>query len=107
MERFESYKKDLGFELGSGFSGNSEYMRIQDEKNKRILMEEQYTLVQAQKAEILAQQKYREFHQKEILAQQKYRKEQRKGANFEKRLLIFNTIITTFALLISIIALFK
>lgn len=93
MERFESYKKDLGFEIGSGFSGNSEYMRIQDEKNKRILMEEQYTLVQAQKAE--------------ILAQQKYRKEQRKGANFEKRLLIFNTIITTFALLISIIALFK
>lgn len=40
MYGFESYKKDMGFEIGSGFSGNSEYMRKQDEKNKRILMEE-------------------------------------------------------------------
>lgn len=107
MSGFESYKKDMGFEIGSGFSGNSEYMRKQDEENKRILMEEQYNLLQIQKAEILAQQNYREFHCNEIIAQQKYREEQHKGAIFEKRLLIFNTIITTFALLISIIALFK
>lgn len=107
MKEFESYNEDLGFEIGSGFSGNSDWNRMKDERNKGVLMEEQYNLVQAQKAEILAQQKYREFHQKEILAQQKYREEQRKGAIFEKRLLIFNTIITTFALIVSIIALFK
>ena len=107
MEGFESYKRDMGFEIGSGFSGNSDYMRIQDEKNKRILMEEQYNLAQAQKAEILAQQKYREFHRNEILAQQKYRKEQSQGSKFEKRLLIVNTVIATIALIVSIIALFK
>lgn len=36
----------------------------------------------------------------EMIAQQKYREEQRKGANFEKWLLIFNTAIA--ALLVSI-----
>ena len=51
-------------------------------------MEEQYNFLQKQKAEIIAQQKYRE--------------EQRKGANFEKWLLIFNTIIAIAALLVSI-----
>lgn len=66
-------------------------------------MEEQYNLVQAQKAEILAQQKYRELHQKEILAQQKYREEQRKGANLEKWLLIVNTAIAIAALLVSLL----
>jgi len=35
-----------------------------------------------------------------MIAQQKYREEQRKGANFEKWLLIFNTAIA--ALLVSI-----
>ncbi len=102
MEEFESYKKDIGFEIGSGFLGNPDYMRKQDEKNKRILMEEQYNLVQTQKAEILAQQKYREFHRNEILAQQKYRKEQSQGAKLEKRLLILNTLIAIAALLVSL-----
>lgn len=51
-------------------------------------MEEQYNFLQIQKSEILAQQKYRE--------------EQRKGANFDKWLLIFNTIIAIASLLVSI-----
>jgi hypothetical protein len=93
---------DFGFEIGSGFSGNSDYMKTQDEKKRRTLMEEQYNFLQIQKSEILAQQKYRELHQKEILAQQKYREEQRKGANLEKWLLIVNTVIAIAALLVSI-----
>lgn len=52
--------------------------------------------------EILAQQKYRELHQKEILAQQEYREEQRKESNLEKWLLIVNTFIAIAALLVSI-----
>lgn len=65
-------------------------------------MEEQYNLVQAQKAEIVTQQKYREFHLDEILAQQKYRREQSRGARFERWLLVFNTIISTTAFFVSI-----
>ena len=84
MNEFDSYKNDFGFEIGSGFSGNSDYMKALDEKKRRALMEEQYNFLQIQKSEILTQQKYRELHQKEILAQQKYREEQRKGANLEK-----------------------
>ncbi len=93
MDGFEFCKRDIDSEIGSGFSGNSEYMKIKDEENKRILMEEQFNLVQTQKTE--------------IFAQQKYRREQIKDAKLSKRLLIFNTIITTFALIVSIIALFK
>lgn len=63
-------------------------MRMQDEKNKRILMEEQYNLFQMQK--------------KEILAQQKHREEQHKDARLEKRLLIINTLIALAALFISL-----
>lgn len=100
-DKFNSYKKYM-FDIGSGFSGNTDYMRMQDEKNKRILMEEQYNLVQAQKAEIVAQQKYREFHLDEILAQQKYRREQSRGARFERWLLVFNTIIAMVGLLVSL-----
>lgn len=88
MNEFDSYKNDFGFEIGSGFSGNSDYMKAQDEKKRRALMEEQYNFLQIQKSEILAQQKYRE--------------EQRKGANFDKWLLIFNTIIAIASLLVSI-----
>lgn len=100
MDKFYSYKKNSDFD--NGFYGNAEYMRMQDEKNKRILMEEQYNLVHAQKEEMLAQQRYREFHCNEIIAQQKYRKEQSQGAKFEKRLLILNTIIAVTALLVSL-----
>lgn len=32
MNEFDSYKNDLGFEIGSGFSGNSDYIKKQDEK---------------------------------------------------------------------------
>lgn len=102
MNKLDSYKDDFVLGLGSGFSGNSDYKKLQDDKNKRILMEEQYSILQMQKKEILAQQKYREFHCNEILAQQKYREEQRKGANFEKWLLIFNTAIAVVALLVSL-----
>lgn len=52
-------------------------------------MEEQYRMLQKQKEEMIAQQKYRE--------------EQRKGANFEKWLLIFNTAIAIAALLVSLL----
>lgn len=90
MQKFDSYNKDFGFEIGSGFSGQSDFMRKIDEKNNRVLMEDQYKFIQTQKEEIIAQQKYRE--------------EQRKGANFEKRLLIINTIIAAAALFV---ALFK
>lgn len=90
MQKFDSYKKDFGFEIGSGFSGQSDFMRKIDEKNDRVLMEGQYKFLQIQKEEIVSQRKYRE--------------EQRKGANFEKRLLIINTIIAVAALLV---ALFK
>lgn len=100
MNEFDSYKND--FEIASGFSGNSDYMRFMDDKKRRTLMEEEYNFLQIQKSEILAQQKYRELHQKEILAQQKYREEQSKGAKFEKRLLIVNTVIAIAALLVSI-----
>jgi hypothetical protein len=102
MNEFDSYKNDFGFEIGSGFSGNSDYMKDLDEKKRRTLMEEQYNFLQIQKSEILAQQKYRELHQKEILAQQEYREEQRKGSNLEKWLLIVNTFIAIAALLVSI-----
>ena len=54
----------LVFEIGSGFSGNSDYMKALDEKKRRALMEEQYNFLQIQKSEILTQQKYRELHQK-------------------------------------------
>ena len=47
MNEFDSYKNDFGFEIGSGFSGNSDYMKDLDEK------------------EILAQQEYREEQRKE------------------------------------------
>lgn len=99
MNEFDSYKK---YNFDPSFSEPADFLRIKDEKNKRILMEEQYNLLQIQKAEILAQQKYRELHRNEILAQQKYRKEQSRGARFEKWLLIFNTIIAIVALLTSI-----
>lgn len=88
MNEFDSYKNDFGFEIGSGFSGNSDYMKVLDEKKRRALMEEQYNFLQIQKSEILAQQKYRE--------------EQRKGANLEKWLLIVNTAIAIAALLVSL-----
>lgn len=88
MNEFDSYKNDFGFEIGSGFSGNSDYMKALDEKKRRALMEEQYNFLQIQKSEILTQQKYRE--------------EQRKGANLEKWLLIVNTFIAIAALLVSI-----
>lgn len=101
MNEFDPYKND--FEIAPGFSGNSDYMKIMDDKKRRTLMEEEYKFLQIQKSEVLAQQKYREFHQKEILAQQKYREEQSKGAKFEKRLLIVNTFIAIAALLVSII----
>ena len=42
MNEFDSYKNDFGFEIGSGFSGNSDYMKALDEKKRRALMEEQY-----------------------------------------------------------------
>lgn len=100
-DKFNSYNKNM-VDVGSGFSGNTDYMRLQDEKNKRVLMEEQYNLVQAQKAEIVAQQKYREFHLNEILTQQKYRKEQSRGARFERWLLVFNTIIAIVGLVVSL-----
>lgn len=32
MNEFDSYKNDFGFEIGSGFSGNSDYMKALDEK---------------------------------------------------------------------------
>lgn len=102
MNEFNSNKNNFGFEIGSGLSGNSDYMKALDERKRRALMEEQYNFLQIQKSEILAQQKYRELHQKEILAQQKYREEQRKGANLEKWLLIVNTFIAIAALLVSI-----
>lgn len=102
MNEFDSYKNDFGFEIGSGFSGNSDYMKDLDEKKRRTLMEEQYNFLQIQKSEILAQQKYRELHQKEILAQQEYREEQRKESNLEKWLLIVNTFIAIAALLVFI-----
>lgn len=84
MNEFDSYTN--GFEIGSRLSGD--YIRILDEKKRRIFMEEQYKFLQVQKAEILAQQKYRE--------------KQSKSANFEKRLLIFNTAIAIAALLVSL-----
>ncbi|WP_270711591.1 hypothetical protein [Phocaeicola coprophilus] len=58
MNEFDSYKNDFGFEIGSGFSGNSDYMKALDEKKRRALMEEQYNFLQIQKLEILAQQKF-------------------------------------------------
>lgn len=90
MQKFDSYNKDFGFEIGSGFSGQSDFMKKIDEKNNRVFMEDQHKFLQIQKEEIIAQRKYRE--------------EQRKGANFEKRLLIINTIFAASALLV---ALFK
>lgn len=52
MNEFDSYKK---YNFNPGFSEPADFLRIKDEKNKRILMEEQYNLLQIQKAEILAQ----------------------------------------------------
>lgn len=99
MNEFDSYKK---YNFNLGFSEPADFLRMKDERNKRILMEEQYNLLQIQKAEILAQQKYRNLNRNEILAQQKYRKEQSQSAKFEKWLLIFNTLIAIAALLVSI-----
>ena len=48
MNEFDSYKNDFGFEIGSGFSGNSDYMKALDEKKRRALMEEQYNFLQCQ-----------------------------------------------------------
>lgn len=59
MNGFNSYKSDLGFDIGSGLSGQSTYIKKKDEQNSHILMEEQYKSMQTQKVEILAQQKYR------------------------------------------------
>lgn len=84
MQNFNYYNKDNY----GGFEHYGPFLELQDKENQRILMEEQYNFLQKQKAEIIAQQKYRE--------------EQRKGANFEKWLLIFNTIIAIAALLVSI-----
>lgn len=84
MENFYHYNKNNH----GGLEYYSPYMKMRDKENQRVLMEEQYNFLQKQKAEILAQQKYRE--------------EQRKGANLEKRLLIFNTLIAIAALLVSI-----
>lgn len=67
-----------------GFEHYGPFLELQDKENQRILMD----FLQKQKAEIMAQQKYRE--------------EQRKGAHFEKRLLILNTLIAIAALLISL-----
>lgn len=53
MDGFEFCKRDIDSEIGSGFSGNSEYMKIKDEENKRILMEEQFNLVQTQRLKYL------------------------------------------------------
>nr|DAZ12301.1 MAG TPA: hypothetical protein [Caudoviricetes sp.] len=78
-----NYKNNYG-----GLECYGPYMEMRDKENQRALIEEQYNFLQKQKAEILAQQKYRE--------------EQRKGANFEKRLLIFNTLIAIASLLVSI-----
>lgn len=78
-----NYKNNHG-----GLEYYGPYMEMIDKENQRVLIEEQYNFLQKQKAEILAQQKYRE--------------EQRKGANFEKRLLIFNTLFAIAALLVSI-----
>lgn len=64
MNGFNSYKSDLGFDIGSGLSGQSTYIKKKDEQNNRILMEEQYKLLQMQKAEILAQQKFRKEYNK-------------------------------------------
>lgn len=75
--------------VDSQLPGSSEYFET---KNRRILMEEQYKMLQKQKEEIIALQKYRE--------------EQIKDSNLSKKLLIFNTIITTLALIVSIIAIF-
>ena len=89
MNEFNSNKNNFGFEIGSGLSGNSDYMKALDERKRRALMEVQYNFLQIQKSEILAQQKYRE--------------EQRKGANLEKWLLIINTFIAIAALLVSLL----
>lgn len=61
-----NYKNNYG-----GLECYGPYMEMRDKENQRALIEEQYNFLQKQKAEILAQQKYRE--------------EQRKGANFEKK----------------------
>lgn len=84
MENFYHYNKDNH----GGLEYYGPYMEMRDKENQRVLMEEQYNFLQKQKAEILAQQKYRD--------------EQRKGANLEKRLLILNTLISIIALLVSI-----
>lgn len=81
MDNFNFYDSSSDSQL----PGSSESFEA---KNRKILMEEQYRMLQKQKEEMIAQQKYRE--------------EQRKGANFEKWLLIFNTAIAIAALLVSI-----
>lgn len=35
-DKFNSYKKNM-FDIGSGFSGNTDYMRMQDEKTNVFL----------------------------------------------------------------------
>lgn len=82
MDNFNFYDSSSYSQL----PGSSESFEA---KNRKILMEEQYRMLQKQKEEMIAQQKYRE--------------EQRKGANFEKWLLIFNTAIAIAALLVSLL----
>lgn len=98
MQQFHSYNKN---NMG-GFEHCGAAMEFIDQNNQRILREEQYKLLKMQESEIKAQQEFRELSKQEILDQQKYRKEQSQGAKFEKRLLIFNTIIAITALLVSI-----
>lgn len=88
MEEFHHYTNNMG-----GLENFGPFISEIDKRNNRILMEEQYNFVQFQKSEILAQQKYRE--------------EQIAEAKLSKRFLIFNTIITTLTLIISIISIFK
>lgn len=97
MEEFHHYTNNMG-----GLENFGPFIDEIDKRNKRILMEEEYDLLQKQKSDMIAQQKFRELSKQEIFAQQKYRKEQSQGAKFEKWLLIFNTIVAIAALLVSI-----
>ena len=105
MKEFESYSED--FNRKYYFFNDTEAMRMKDERNNRILMEKQYEILNMQQKDIQEQQAYRKLHCNEILIQQKYREKQIKDAILSKRLLVFNTIITTIALIVSVIALFK
>lgn len=46
MNEFDPYKK---YTFDPGFSEPADFLGMKDEKNKRILMEEQYNLLQIQK----------------------------------------------------------